>query len=134
MIRHGIKVNSPFIPTTCFTTEPVLRSHMPDSSQQSLAPKTKEKTPAEPREKTPVDPNFWKSKIKLSAFECWHDGELENDVLATPPFPFKQGWDKEAQAEMAKLNEKKGRGGGGGGGLHKRSAWGSKWDGLMGGV
>lgn len=35
------------------------------------------------------DPNAWKSKINLTAFECWDDG-IE---LSTPPFPFQQRWD-----------------------------------------
>ncbi|KAF2259779.1 hypothetical protein CC78DRAFT_620743 [Lojkania enalia] len=51
---------------------------------------------------TPVDPKFWKSKINLSAFECWHE-EVE---LSTPPFPFKQHWDP-ASKEMNQYGKPK---------------------------
>ena len=38
----------------------------------------------------------WRSKIELSAVEC----EVEGVTLASPPFPFEQRWDPEAEATM----------------------------------
>ncbi|KAF2277759.1 uncharacterized protein EI97DRAFT_465889 [Westerdykella ornata] len=38
---------------------------------------------------TPVDPDFYKSRINVSAFETYHSGYS----LGPPPFPFKQHWD-----------------------------------------
>ncbi|KAL1612742.1 hypothetical protein SLS60_000971 [Paraconiothyrium brasiliense] len=35
------------------------------------------------------DPDFWKPRINLSAFECWD----EDHELSAPPFPFEQHWD-----------------------------------------
>jgi hypothetical protein len=49
------------------------------------------------------DPEFWKSRIKLSAFECW-DEEVE---LSAPPFPFKQHWDPASKLMKNKQNKKK---------------------------
>ncbi|USP79083.1 hypothetical protein yc1106_06357 [Curvularia clavata] len=52
------------------------------------------------------DPDFWKSRINVSAFECW-DEEFE---LSAPPFPFKQHWDpasKLMQEKAAKKKQKK---------------------------
>ena len=37
------------------------------------------------------DPDFWKTRINLSAVECI-EGKEENDELPPPPFPFKQRW------------------------------------------
>ena len=63
-----------------------------------LARQTKNlvKKPAKAIEKEPTpepegstDPEFWKSRINLSAFECWEE-EYE---LTAPPFPFVQHWD-----------------------------------------
>ncbi|KAK8211422.1 hypothetical protein M8818_003389 [Zalaria obscura] len=39
------------------------------------------------------DPDFWKSRINLTAFECVEEGV----VLSTPPFPFYQRWDPQQQ-------------------------------------
>lgn len=53
-----------------------------------------------------LDPDFWKSRINVSAFECW-DEEFE---LSPPPFPFKQHWDpasKLMQEKAAKKKQKK---------------------------
>ncbi|PVI05669.1 hypothetical protein DM02DRAFT_516244 [Periconia macrospinosa] len=53
------------------------------------------------------DPDFWKSRVKLSAFECWE----EDHELSAPPFPFKQHWDPASQLmrEKATKNRKKGK-------------------------
>ena len=50
--------------------------------------KTIEKEPT-PEPEGSTDPEFWKSRINLSAFECWEE-EYE---LTAPPFPFVQHWD-----------------------------------------
>ncbi|KAK4985123.1 hypothetical protein LTR66_008271 [Elasticomyces elasticus] len=44
------------------------------------------------------NPNFWKSKIRLSAVECCDKGV----ELSTPPFPFYQRWDPQQQASFKK--------------------------------
>ncbi|KAF2030528.1 hypothetical protein EK21DRAFT_65271 [Setomelanomma holmii] len=49
------------------------------------------------------DPEFWKSKINLSAFECW-DEEFE---LSAPPFPFQQHWDPVSRRMREKAEKKK---------------------------
>ncbi|KAF2206065.1 hypothetical protein GQ43DRAFT_459463 [Delitschia confertaspora ATCC 74209] len=52
------------------------------------------------------DPDGWKSRINLSAFECW-DEEVE---LSAPPFPFTQHWDpasKRMEEERKKSRKKK---------------------------
>lgn len=54
------------------------------------------------------DPDFWKSKIKLSAFECW-DEEFE---LSSPPFPFQQHWDPASKLMREKMNKNKQKKGG----------------------
>ncbi|EON67221.1 hypothetical protein W97_06474 [Coniosporium apollinis CBS 100218] len=45
----------------------------------------------EPQPELSTDPDAWKSKIKLSAVECWDDDVEE---LSAPPFPFEQYWDQ----------------------------------------
>ncbi|KAH8723199.1 hypothetical protein GQ44DRAFT_741155 [Phaeosphaeriaceae sp. PMI808] len=54
------------------------------------------------------DPDFWKSKISLSAFECWD----ENFELSAPPFPFKQHWDPASKLMREKDNKKRQKKGG----------------------
>ncbi|EUC47814.1 hypothetical protein COCMIDRAFT_24368 [Bipolaris oryzae ATCC 44560] len=49
------------------------------------------------------DPDFWKSRINVSAFECW-DEEFE---LSAPPFPFEQHWDPASKAMREKAAKKK---------------------------
>jgi hypothetical protein len=57
---------------------------------------------AEPAsEPEPVDPDLWKSKINLSAFECWE----EDFELSAPPFPFKQHWDEASNLIRQRVNE-----------------------------
>jgi len=51
------------------------------------------------------DPNAWKSKINLTAFECWDD-DIE---LSTPPFPFQQRWDPQQKQKKGKKNKKRKR-------------------------
>jgi hypothetical protein len=69
-----------------------------------------------PSKKTPVvveppepegasDPDFWKSRISLSAFECWEE-EFE---LSAPPYPFKQHWDPASKLMKEKADKKKKR-------------------------
>ncbi|OCK82291.1 hypothetical protein K432DRAFT_391417 [Lepidopterella palustris CBS 459.81] len=57
----------------------------------------------------PEDPEAWKTKINLTAFECW-DEDIE---LSTPPFPFKQRWDPQQQYQkggrLATKNKKRKR-------------------------
>jgi len=49
------------------------------------------------------DPDFWKSRINLSAFECWEE-EFE---LSAPPFPFQQHWDPASKLMREKAARKK---------------------------
>jgi hypothetical protein len=64
--------------------------------------KTIEKAPT-PEPEGSTDPEFWKSRINLSAFECWEE-EYE---LTAPPFPFVQHWDP-----VGKVMRKKAKKGG----------------------
>jgi hypothetical protein len=50
---------------------------------KTKVPVTFEESPAA------VDPEFYKSKLHISAFETYHEGY----VLDAPPFPFQQHWD-----------------------------------------
>lgn len=68
-------------------------------------PTAKEPTP-EPEGST--DPEFWKSRINLSAFECWEE-EYE---LTAPPFPFQQHWDPVSKIMRDAAKKKKGKKGG----------------------
>jgi hypothetical protein len=54
------------------------------------------------------DPDFWKSKINLSAFECWEE-EFE---LGAPPFPFQQHWDPASKLMREKAEKKRQKKGG----------------------
>lgn len=65
-------------------------------------PQEKEPTP-EPVGST--DPEFWKSRINLSAFECWEE-EYE---LTAPPFPFQQHWDPISKVMRDAAKKKKGK-------------------------
>lgn len=62
-------------------------------ARQTARPAKKAKTKAvdesPPEPEGASDPDFWRSRINLSAFECWEE-EFE---LRAPPFPFKQHWD-----------------------------------------
>ncbi|KAF1943490.1 hypothetical protein EJ02DRAFT_453199 [Clathrospora elynae] len=49
------------------------------------------------------DPDFWKSRINLSAFECWE----EDFELSTPPFPFEQHWDPASKLMRDKSSKKR---------------------------
>lgn len=54
------------------------------------------------------DPDFWKTRINLSAFECWD----EDHELSAPPFPFEQHWDpasKLMRESQARKKKKKGK-------------------------
>ena len=78
-----------------------------------LARQTKNlvKKPAKAKEPTPepegsTDPDFWKSRINLSAFECWEE-EYE---LTAPPFPFQQHWDPIGKVMRDAAKARKGKG------------------------
>lgn len=78
-----------------------------------LARQTKNlvKKPAKAKEPTPepegsTGPDFWKSRINLSAFECWEE-EYE---LTAPPFPFKQHWDPVGKVMRDAAKARKGKG------------------------
>ena len=49
------------------------------------------------------DPDFWKTRINLSAFESWD----EEHELSTPPFPFEQHWDP--ASKLMRENQQKER-------------------------
>lgn len=40
-------------------------------------------------------PNLWKSRINLTATECWE----EDSKMSPPPFPFVRGWDKASKVK-----------------------------------
>ncbi|KAF1831319.1 hypothetical protein BDW02DRAFT_557153 [Decorospora gaudefroyi] len=65
--------------------------------------KTKPATEEPPEPEGASDPDFWKSRINLSAFECW-DEDFE---LSTPPFPFQQHWDPASKLMRDKAAKKK---------------------------
>lgn len=69
------------------------------SKRQKSKPVVVEKTP-EPEGAS--DPDFWKSRINLSAFECWEE-EFE---LSTPSFPFQQHWDPASKLMREKAEKK----------------------------
>lgn len=78
-----------------------------------LARQTKNlvKKPVKAKEPTPepegsTDPDFWKSRINLSAFECWEE-EYE---LTAPPFPFEQHWDPIGKVMRDAAKARKGKG------------------------
>jgi hypothetical protein len=48
------------------------------------------------------DPDFWKSRITLSAFECW----FEEFELSAPPFPYMRKWDPACKPMREKLSRK----------------------------
>jgi hypothetical protein len=90
--------------------EPVSKRMRPDTRaigrilarQAGPARKPKAKAPTpEPEEWS--DPNFWKTRINLSAFECWEE-EFE---LSAPPFPFQQHWDPASKLMRDKAMKKK---------------------------
>jgi hypothetical protein len=71
---------------------------------QPLAKKSARIKAAEPApEPEAYNPDLWKSKINLSAFECWE----EDFELSAPPFPFKQHWDEASNLIRQKVNEQK---------------------------
>ncbi|RMZ67299.1 5-methyltetrahydropteroyltriglutamate-homocysteine methyltransferase [Pyrenophora seminiperda CCB06] len=66
--------------------------------------KTKEKAAQENQElEGASDPNFWKSRINVSAFECWE----EDFELSAPPFPFQQHWDPASKLMRTKAAKRK---------------------------
>ncbi|KAF2627690.1 hypothetical protein BU25DRAFT_341400 [Macroventuria anomochaeta] len=67
--------------------------------------KAKEPTP-EPEGST--DPEYWKTRINLSAFECWE----EQYELTAPPFPFQQHWDPVSKVMRDAAKKKKSKKGG----------------------
>ncbi|CAI6339476.1 unnamed protein product [Periconia digitata] len=79
-------------------------------ARQTKNPEKKKATRA--KEVTPEpeganEPDFWKSRVSLSAFECWEEAH----ELSAPPFPFEQHWDPASQLmrEQMNKNKKKGR-------------------------
>ncbi|KAF2853427.1 hypothetical protein T440DRAFT_515569 [Plenodomus tracheiphilus IPT5] len=99
------------------TKEAPTRRLRPDTSaisrilaRQAARPAKKAKTkpvdegPPEPEGAS--DPDYWKSRINLSAFECWEE-EYE---LTAPPFPFKQHWDPASKLMRDKKHKGKKKG------------------------
>ncbi|KAI4617764.1 hypothetical protein J4E83_006096 [Alternaria metachromatica] len=90
--------------------EPTSRRLRPDTRaigrilarQAGPVRKTKAKAPTpEPEEWS--NPDFWKTRINLSAFECWE----EDFELSAPPFPFQQHWDPASKLMHDKAKKKK---------------------------
>lgn len=80
------------------------RQAMPSKRQ----PKTKAAVEKTPEPEGASEPDFWKSRINLSAFECWEE-EFE---LTAPPFPFEQHWDPACKAMRKKAEAKRHKKGG----------------------
>ncbi|KAF2128044.1 hypothetical protein P153DRAFT_294023 [Dothidotthia symphoricarpi CBS 119687] len=72
------------------------------------APKTKPVVEEPPEPEGASDPDFWKSRISMSAFECWE----EDFDLTAPPFPFKQHWDPASKLMRDKAGKKRQKNGG----------------------
>ena len=96
--------------TTLVEEEPTSRRLRPDTRaigrilarQAGPVRKTKAKAPTpEPEEWS--NPDFWKTRINLSAFECWE----EDFELSAPPFPFQQHWDPASKLMHDKAKRKK---------------------------
>lgn len=73
--------------------------------ETAQAKTVKTKTPVEATKEPEKarDPDFWKSRINLTAFECW-DEDVE---LGTPPFPFRKNWDPASPFTKGNRHEKK---------------------------
>jgi hypothetical protein len=91
--------------------QPARRRLRPDTSAigrilarqaKPLTRKTKAKQ-ATPEPEGASDPDFWKTRINLSAFECWE----EDFELSTPPFPFQQHWDPASKLMRDKAVKKR---------------------------
>jgi hypothetical protein len=91
--------------------QPAKRRLRPDTSAigrilarqaKPVARKAKAK-PVTPEPEGASDPDFWKTRINLSAFECWE----EDFELNTPPFPFQQHWDPASKLMRDKAAKKK---------------------------
>lgn len=99
--------------------EPPFRRLRPDTSaisrilaRQAARPvtkkaKTKPVVEGPPEPEGALEPDFWKSRINLSAFECWE----EDYELSAPPFPFEQHWDPASKSMREKGKKSKKRGG-----------------------
>ncbi|KAH4208636.1 hypothetical protein HBI95_093330 [Parastagonospora nodorum] len=86
-------------PDTSAISRILARQAMPARKKPSKAKPVPQETP-EPEGAS--DPDFWKSKINVSAFECWE----EDYELSAPPFPFKQHWDPASKAMREKVVQK----------------------------
>ncbi|KAF2820405.1 hypothetical protein CC86DRAFT_374563 [Ophiobolus disseminans] len=91
-------------PDTSAISRILARQAMP-SKKRAKANPVVEKTP-EPEGAS--EPDFWKSRINLSAFECWQE-EFE---LSAPSFPFQQHWDPASKLMREKADKKKNKKGG----------------------
>ncbi|KAF2864805.1 hypothetical protein BDV95DRAFT_588055 [Massariosphaeria phaeospora] len=108
---------APETPSTKPTEAPPARRLKPDVTAigRIIAHQTRPLVKKTPKPKAPQataksdkpegasDPDFWKSRVNLSAFECWKE-EVE---LSVPPFPFKQHWDPVSKSMMKNNNNKK---------------------------
>ncbi|KAH7079993.1 hypothetical protein BKA63DRAFT_232561 [Paraphoma chrysanthemicola] len=87
-------------PDTSAISRILARQAMPSTRRANKA----KSLPVEPPEPEGAsDPDFWKSRINLSAFECW-DEEFE---LSAPPFPFEQHWDPASKLMREKADKKR---------------------------
>ncbi|RYN65821.1 hypothetical protein AA0118_g3112 [Alternaria tenuissima] len=76
-------------------------------ARQAAPALRKTKAKAAPEERSEPegasDPDFWKTRVNLSAFECWE----EDFELSAPPFPFQQHWDPASKLMRDKAAKKK---------------------------
>ena len=102
MLFNSLGLKTPKTPAA----EQALREKLTSSAKSTPQWKAEEKA-AEKSQGTPTqddDMDSWKDRIMLSAVEC----EYEGVKLSTPPFPFKQGWDSNANMRRG-ANKKSGR-------------------------
>jgi hypothetical protein len=104
MLFSSLGLQNPKTPAA----EQALREKLNNSAKSTPQRKAEEKVAEKSQilqTETVEDMDSWKDKIELSAVECDYDGVK----LSTPPFPFKQGWDSNANMRGG-VNKKKSRG------------------------
>lgn len=103
MLFNSLGLRTPKTPAA----EQALREKLSNSAKSTPQRKAEEKVAERSKIAQADDDNMdsWKDRIALSAAECDYDGAK----LSTPPFPFKQGWDSNANMRHG-ASKKKGRG------------------------
>ena len=71
--------------------------HLPPAEETSR----EDSTSQNPEPETVTDPNAWKSKLRVRAFEA---EDVRFDELTPPPYPFEQSWDSRSQSMREREN------------------------------